>query len=450
MAEKKPNIRFKGFEEEWEDKTLGSMGETTSGVGFPIQEQGGKSGIPFFKVSDMNTIGNEREMTASNNYVSSVQIEKNNWKPIQELPAIFFAKIGAALLHNRKRLIKKPFLLDNNTMAYSMNNKEGDFFLSLFETINLPKYAQTGALPSYGETDIKAIEVKVPTICEQRKIGEFFKQLDELIGAKEQELEKLRQIKLALLDKMFPSDNQDNINGGGKSLICNMLQNNSQLVVSSPAPNTPTIRFCGFTEPWENCKLRKLFDFSTPHYSHSRDKLTYEETEVLNIHYGDILILFGDIVDGKEDKIPYIISAKSDNYKASKLIDGDVIFADTAEDETCGKAIEIQNIANKTIVAGLHTFVGRPKKKFAPYFLGYYFNSYTFHDQLLPLMQGIKVLSINKSAVEDTFIYYPTNKEEQRKIGDFFRSQDEAIANSQLQINKLKTIKQACLSQMFA
>lgn len=229
-----------------------------------------------------------------------------------------------------------------------------------------------------------------------------------------------------------------------------MLQNSSQLVVSSPAPNTPTIRFCGFTEPWENCKLRKLFDFSTPHYSHSRDKLTYEETEVLNIHYGDILILFGDIVDGKEDKIPYIISAKSDNYKASKLIDGDVIFADTAEDETCGKAIEIQNIANKTIVAGLHTFVGRPKKKFAPYFLGYYFNSYTFHDQLLPLMQGIKVLSINKSAVEDTFIYYPTNKEEQRKIGDFFRSQDEAIANSQLQINKLKTIKQACLSQMFA
>ena len=50
---------------------------------------------------------------------------------------------------------------------------------------------------------------------EQKKIGEFFMQLDELINAKEQELEKLRQLKLALLDGMFPGDNQDNSNGGG-------------------------------------------------------------------------------------------------------------------------------------------------------------------------------------------------------------------------------------------
>ena len=51
--------------------------------------------------------------------------------------------------------------------------------------------------------------MNTPKPIEQQKIGEFFKQLDELIGAKEEELEKLRQIKLALLDKMFPSDSQD-------------------------------------------------------------------------------------------------------------------------------------------------------------------------------------------------------------------------------------------------
>lgn len=221
-------------------------------------------------------------------------------------------------------------------------------------------------------------------------------------------------------------------------------------MVSSPTPNTPTIRFRGFTEPWEKRTLRSVFDFSTPHYSHSRDKLTYDGGEVYNIHYGDILILFGDVISIDADKVPYIISAKADDYKKSKLNEGDIIFADTAEDETCGKAIEVQNIGNRTVVAGLHTFVVRAKEKYAPNFLGYYFNSYTFHDQLLPLMQGIKVLSVNKPSVENTFIYYPTDRDEQRKIGDFFRSQDEAITSSQLQINKLKIIKQACLSQMFA
>ena len=114
-----PEIRFKGFTDPWEQRKLGDIGKARSGVGFPDADQGGLTGVPFFKVSDMNSDGNENEMTVANNYVTAEQIADHRWSPITELPAIFFAKVGAAVMLNRKRLCRFPFLLDNNTMAYA-------------------------------------------------------------------------------------------------------------------------------------------------------------------------------------------------------------------------------------------------------------------------------------------------------------------------------------------
>ena len=105
----------------WEQRKLGELGKARSGIGFPDAEQGGKEGVPFYKVSDMNNVGNEHEMVAANNHVTREQIARKGWKPIDEVPAIFFAKVGAAVLLNRKRLCRFPFLLDNNTMAYSID-----------------------------------------------------------------------------------------------------------------------------------------------------------------------------------------------------------------------------------------------------------------------------------------------------------------------------------------
>ena len=62
----------------------------------------------------MNMSGNEHELVASNNYVTPEQISRMGWHPINQVPAIFFAKVGAAVMLNRKRLVNKPFLMDNN------------------------------------------------------------------------------------------------------------------------------------------------------------------------------------------------------------------------------------------------------------------------------------------------------------------------------------------------
>ena len=188
----------------WEQRELGSLGFCKSGVGFPDAEQGGEIGIPFYKVSDMNIDGNERILINSNNYVTDEQVSKNSWKPI-EAPAIFFAKVGAAVLLNRKRLVLSDFLLDNNTMAYKIETKHWDlnFVYSIFENLDLTSLVQTGALPSYNANQVEELKVLIPKMNEQRKIGYLLSSIDKLITLHQRKYEKLKNIKKSLLEKMF-------------------------------------------------------------------------------------------------------------------------------------------------------------------------------------------------------------------------------------------------------
>ncbi|MEW6916385.1 restriction endonuclease subunit S [Trueperella pyogenes] len=200
-----PEIRFAEFTDPWEQRKLGEVGKARSGIGFPDAEQGGTSGTPFFKVSDMNNVGNENELNVANNYVTDVQIAARRWSPIEEVPAIFFAKVGAAVMLNRKRLCRFPFLLDNNTMAYSLGKDQwdADFAKAFFETVDLTSLVQVGALPSYNAGDVEAMEVMLPEVSEQRQIGTYFCNLDHLITLHQRKLDMLGNIKKSLLDKMF-------------------------------------------------------------------------------------------------------------------------------------------------------------------------------------------------------------------------------------------------------
>ena len=184
-----PEIRFKGFTDPWEQRKLGDIGKARSGVGFPDADQGGVTGVPFFKVSDMNLDGNENEMIVANNYVTAEQIADHRWSPITELPAIFFAKVGAAVMLNRKRLCRFPFLLDNNTMAYSLSPTkwDADFAKALFGTVDLTSLVQVGALPSYNAGDVESMGIYLPSLFEQEQIGAFFKLLDNLITLHQRE-----------------------------------------------------------------------------------------------------------------------------------------------------------------------------------------------------------------------------------------------------------------------
>lgn len=170
-----------------------------------------------------------------------------------------------------------------------------------------------------------------------------------------------------------------------------------------------------------------MFDCTVPNNTLSRAELSYDEGTVLNVHYGDVLIKYGSVLDVQKDDIPRIPHRCREDFNGALLQDGDVIIADTAEDETTGKACEIGNLQGSAIVSGLHTMVCRPRNRMALGYLGYYLNSNAYHHQLLPLMQGIKVLSLSRSNIQKTSVSYPSAMKEQQLIASYFSQLDHLI-----------------------
>lgn len=211
----------------------------------------------------------------------------------------------------------------------------------------------------------------------------------------------------------------------------------------------PTIRFRGFTENWEQRKFGNLFSF-LQNNTLSRSALDNENGRIQTVHYGDVLIKFGECLDVTKEILPFIRDDSiAEKYKDSFLQNGDIIIADTAEDETVGKCTEIVNLSNQKIIAGLHTMPVRSNENFAAGYLGFYLNSDSFHNQLKPLMQGTKVTSISKRAIQDTVVKYPLALEEQQEIGKYFLNLDNLITLHQRKFDQLKTAKKYFLQNMF-
>ena len=242
-------------------------------------------------------------------------------------------------------------------------------------------------------------EMMIPSIEEQKKISATLHKLDHLITLHQRKCENLKKLKKFMLQKLFPQNGE----------------------------NVPKIRFTNFTDTWEQRKLKNIL-VSLQNNTLSRADLSNNTGVAKNVHYGDVLIKFGEVLDISKEQLPMITDEKVlPKYKASFLQNGDVVVADTAEDTTVGKCSEIAGLNDEVVISGLHTIPYRPVEKFATGYLGYYLNSDSYHNQLIPLMQGIKVTSISKSAMQDTNIIYPNSKEEQAKIGKYFITLDNLI-----------------------
>ena len=210
----------------------------------------------------------------------------------------------------------------------------------------------------------------------------------------------------------------------------------------------PAIRFAGFTDPWEQRKLGDCFEF-LKNNTLSRTGLNGENGTARNVHYGDILIKFGDCLDGERSDLPFITDdTVLPKFAGSILREGDVIFADTAEDEAAGKCVELRKLPKEPTISGLHTIPARPRFPFGAGYLGHYLNSDAYHRQLLPLMQGIKVISVSKAALQDTQVRFP-GLSEQTAIGAALSEIDNLITLHQRKYDKLVIFKKSMLEKMF-
>ena len=174
-----------------------------------------------------------------------------------------------------------------------------------------------------------------------------------------------------------------------------------------------------------------------------------DEGSTVDIHYGDVLIKYGSVLDLEETETPRIANdAIADAQTCDCLQDGDVIIADTAEDSTVGKCVELCNSKGKKVFSGLHTMPLRPMRKYASGYLGHYLNSPAFHNQLRPMMQGIKVISVSRSAIADATMAVPSISE-QALIGAIFCNLDSLITLHQRKLELLRNIKKSMLDKMF-
>lgn len=397
-----PQIRFKGFTDAWEQRKLGEVGKCQSGVGFPDAEQGGKRGIPFYKVSDMNNYGNDQEMICANNYVTDEQIVRKNWKPITEVPAIIFAKVGAAIMLNRKRLCRFPFLLDNNTMAYKFGEEwDANFGKTLFEKIDLTELVQVGALPSYNATDVENLDIKMPAeISEQKVIGEFFANLDHLITLHQRKLKMLKNVKKSCLEKMFPKN----------------------------YASTPEVRFANFTDAWEQRKLGEVGSVSMCR------RIFKEQTS----ESGDIPFYKIGTFGGEADA--FISKELFEEYKAKYPYPkkGDILISASG---SIGRTVEFtgenEYFQDSNIVWLNHD------EHLDNSFLKCFYSVVKWAG-----IEGSTIKRLYNDNILNTVITLPSVAE-QKKIGSYFANLDRLITLHQRKLEKLQNIKKSCLEKMF-
>jgi type I restriction enzyme, S subunit len=160
---------------QWPVVPLNDLGKTWSGGAFPLKEQGQGAGeIPFIKVSDMNTPGNEVFIRSANHWVSKETLRQLSVRPAPQ-GTIVFPKIGAAIATNKKRLLTMETAFDNNVIGVVPISKESTYYLYMFfQLFDLRRLSRTTALPSIKPSELAVLPIPRPPLKLQEDFGRYF------------------------------------------------------------------------------------------------------------------------------------------------------------------------------------------------------------------------------------------------------------------------------------
>ncbi len=163
---------------------LGEIVEVRSGWGFPNAHQGEATGeYPFYKVSDMNLLGNETVMTRANHYVST-DVAKKLGVRLAPAGTVLFPKIGAAVATNKKRVLSCPSAYDNNVMGLVPGERVTSRFLyHWMQTFDLSRLANdSGAVPSIRKSEAEQVQIPLPEIHVQQRISDLLDKFEVLVS----------------------------------------------------------------------------------------------------------------------------------------------------------------------------------------------------------------------------------------------------------------------------
>lgn len=321
-------------------------------------------------------------------------------------------RFGAVARHKGDMSVAVSGYYDIFTTVFESDLPFMDSFLTCGPMITYYNRVSTGSLVEKQRVHFSQFlefMLPLPSINERTKIAAILTTQDKVIELKEKRLAEKQRQKKYLMQQLLT----------GKK------------------------RLPGFSGQWEIKGFNQVFTFGATN-TFSRECMCEDSTGVKNIHYGDILVRYGEVLKLSEQEIPSLLSdigAKITTF----VDDGDVVIADTAEDLTAGKVVEVQETHGKKVAAGLHTMLCKPIKGcFAPGWLGYYMNSETYHKQLVPYIAGVKVMSISKGNIVKTHILVPPI-EEQTAIVKVFSTTDHEIDLLQRDIEQEKQKKKALM-----
>jgi type I restriction enzyme S subunit len=335
----------------------------------------------------------------------------------------YYALIGrqGALCGNINTVDGKTFISEHAIAVKATQDSSTEWLAIKLELMNLNRLSESSAQPGLAVNKLLKLKVNAPCIEEQEKIAAFIGAIDQKISLLSKKHELLIQYKKGVMRKIFNQEIRFRDEGGED-----------------------------FPE-WRPHKFNEIYDFY-PTNSLSREMLNYEAGDVFNIHYGDIHTKFKTRFELKNEVVPFVnegalgVKVKPDSYCRP----GDLVIADASEDyKDVGKAIEIIDVGNKKITAGLHTYIARDKNlQMALGFGGCLMQSAPVRRQIKFLATGTSVLSISKTNLSKIDLLIPS-KSEQKAISVYSAKFDKKIEIIKSQLELTKKYKQGLLQQMF-
>lgn len=370
-----PQVRFKEYTDTWEQRKLGDLVDVCSGRDYKHLLDGD---IPVY---------------GTGGYMLSVS------------EALSYDKDAIGI--GRKGTIDKPYILNApfwtvDTLFYAMprENIDLNFTFDIFQNIDWKKKDESTGVPSLSKTAINEIDVLAPEYAEQKQIGQYFANFDNLITLHQRKYDKLLNLKKAMLEKMFP-------------------QNGSLY---------PEIRFKGFTDAWEQRKLGEVAKY--------RNGKAHENCIDDN---GKYIVVNSKFVSTNGEVKKY------SNLQNEALFKNEIAFV--LSDVPNGRALARTFLVEKNDKYTLNQRIAgiTPLSETCPYYLYILMNR---HPYFLTFDDGAKQTNLSVSDVMGFESFYP-KFEEQKKIGVYFSNLDNLITFHQHKLEKLKNIKKSCLEKMF-
>lgn len=417
-----PKIRFKGFENCWDKKPLEQQLDVIDG----------DRGINYPNGKDLLQFGHTLFLSATNvtsdgfKFINNQYITEDksnsmgNGKLItNDIVVTSRGSVGNVAWYNEYIQRKIPYARINSGMLI-LRTKNGVTPCVITHLLKSPlgqrkiDFISFGsAQPQLTKSGVSKILLILPTSkLEQKKIGEYFQQLDKLIEQKEQKYQKLKQFKKAMLSKMFPKNGVD----------------------------TPEIRFCGFSGKWVEYKLD---DIGSATSGTSIESEFSDNGKYKVISIGSYSSYSTYIDQGLRVNLSEKIQKRILNQNDLTMVLNDK----TAAGNILGRVLLIEK--SEQYVYNQRTQRIAPfQEKFDSQFLYQLFNAPLIRNKIIKKSQGNTQIYVNWSSIKE-LIYLTPQRAEQIKIGNYFQKLDQLIDLQQHELAKLKNLKKAFLSKMF-